>query len=284
MFDVRRGQKTFMRAGGMMKSMTSAAKYILLIFFWATPAYSLQGGENLKDPSAFWAVNAIGTASILSYGAVMWEYGENAPHVRPEGWFGEDTKHGGADKTGHAFTGYFLARTGADLYGYLGYSESQASGMGAMTSILLTTTMEIGDSFSEFGLSPQDIYANIAGAALGYALSAYPKAGRFIDYRVEYSPSLTRPDKDPTTDYQHLKYILAFRFSGFESLEDSPLRFINLMCGYYTRGFGSGGEGERSIFWGMGLDLAELFSGHSVSMVFNYLQPPYTHAGSARTF
>jgi hypothetical protein len=230
--------------------------------------------------------NALAIGSVLGYGTIMWEYGENSPHVRSERWFGADTKHGGADKTGHMYTGYFMGRMSSGLFKRWGYDDGDAALLGAGSSLLFTTCMEIGDSFSDFGLSPQDIYSNILGATAGYLLERYPEAGKFIDLRVEYTPSLTKVSRDPTTDYEHLKYLLAFKLSGFYSLENSPLRYVEVLGGYYTRNFmGHSGadDKERTLFVGLGLNLSEVFRETPVSKTFNYLQIPYTYVKSEGT-
>ncbi|TAL16672.1 DUF2279 domain-containing protein [bacterium] len=230
--------------------------------------------------------NAVAVGGVLTYGAIMWEYGENSPHVRSEGWFGSGTKHGGADKTGHLYTGYFMGRMSSGVFKKWGYGDGEAALLGAGTSLIFTTCMEIGDSFSDFGLSPQDIYSNILGASAGYLLERYPEAGEFLDLRVEYTPSLTKVSRDPTTDYEHLKYLLAFKLSGFDSLEDSPLRFVEFLGGYYTRNFmGHGGtdDKERNLFVGVGLNLSEVFSETPAPKAFNYLQIPYTYVKDEKT-
>ncbi|PLX42552.1 MAG: DUF2279 domain-containing protein [Deltaproteobacteria bacterium] len=207
----------------------------------------------------------------------MWDYGENDPHATSESWFGLDTKHGGADKTGHIYAAYLFGRGSAELYMNWGFERSEAAARGLLTSLALTTVMEIGDSFSDYGLSPQDLVANAVGMGLGYILSAYPKAGKFIDLRVEYLPSAL--DGDPTTDYEHMKHLAAFKLSGFDALGSSWLRFFEIHLGYYTRNFSGPSEGdeERNLYAGVGLNLSELLATTRYGGVFRYLQLPYTY-------
>ncbi len=47
-------------------------------------------------------------AAIGLYGFFEWDYGANSPQTGNEGWFGRSTKHGGADKLGHAWSAHSL--------------------------------------------------------------------------------------------------------------------------------------------------------------------------------
>jgi hypothetical protein len=230
--------------------------------------------------------NTVAVGGILTYGTLKWRYWEKTPHYQSEGWFGRNTKHGGADKTGHMYTAYVFSRAASRIFESWGYENDDSATLGTISSLLVTSAMEVGDSFSSFGFSPEDFYSNIIGASLGYLLVKYPKAGEFVDYRVEYSPS-SRSKSDITTDYQHLKYLLAFRFAGFDELKSSPFRYVDLLAGYYARypqnQPRSAGK-ERHLFIGVGLDLSEMFSFTRVSEIFRYLEIPYTYLSDSKRF
>lgn len=244
-----------------------------------------QPGLTREDKAVLLNVAAVG--GVLAYGTLTWSYWENTPSVQSEGWFGKGTKNGGADKTGHMYAGYLAGRISSNIYRSWGYDSNEAAGLGAITSLLFSGAMEVGDSFSNYGFSPEDMVANVAGAGLGYLLERFPDAGEFIDFRLEYAPPLSGIKADPLTDYEHLKYMLAFRFAGFDSLKESPLRYFDILTGYYTRNFHGDAQlerRERDLFIGVGLDLSELLSFTSASVIFRYLELPYTYIQDTKEF
>ena len=250
----------------------------------AASAESTGTASGLTREEKLTLFNSAAVVGVLTYGTLAWDYWQRTPHAQSEGWFARETKHGGADKTGHFYTGYAASRISAALYESWGYDREASAARGAITSLLFTGTMEFGDSFSGFGFSPEDMISNTLGAGLGYLLVKYPRVNDFIDYRIEYAPSLSsRPQADVTTDYEHLKYMLAFRLAGFESLKDSPLRFLDVLGGYYTRGYHGAAASQskdREIFIGIGLDVAELLPTSAFFGLFRYVQPPYSYAAN----
>lgn len=237
-----------------------------------------QPGLTRKDKAVL--LNTVAVGGVLLYGTLIWDYWDKTPHAQSEGWFGKGTKHGGADKAGHMYTGYLAGRISSNLYRSWGYDRNESAGLGAITSLLVTGAMEAGDSFSDYGFSQEDMVANMAGAGLGYLLERFPTAEEFLDYRIEYSPPLSRIKADPLTDYEYIRYILAFRLAGFDALKESPLRYVDFLAGYYTRNYHDDvplDRRERNLFIGVGLDLSELLSFSRASVIFRYLQLPYTY-------
>ncbi len=256
---------------------------IALLLFLASPALGDEDNSWTKEEKVF-AFNTVATSALLTWGVFMWDYGENLSHVQSEGWFGTDTKHGGADKTGHIYVAYLLGRGSAEKFIDWGYTRDEAANLGVYSSLLFTTIMEAGDSFSDFGLSPQDLVANLVGTGLGYLLVKYPKAGEILDMRVEYAP--TEWASDPTIDYEHMKHLLALRFGGFDSLKDSYWRYLEVHLGYYTRKFHHVAEGdeERVVEVALSLDLSEVFSGSGFGGLFRYFRPPSTYLATHREY
>jgi len=257
--------------------LTAAAALIAAALPSPAPASPASNEEQAQLNERYLKLNMAANAALLTWGLFMWDYGENAPHANSEGWFGLDTKHGGADKTGHVYVAYLFGRGSAELYMDWGFGREEAALRGLLTSLTLTTVMEVGDSFSDYGLSPQDLIANAVGMGFGYLLTIYPSAGKFVDLRVEYLPKGV--DNDPTTDYEHMKHLAAFKLSGFDALKGSWLRFVEFHLGYYTRNFSgpSKGDEERNIYAGIGINLSELFAPTGYGGIFRYLQLPYTY-------
>ncbi|WP_229248589.1 DUF2279 domain-containing protein [Dyadobacter sandarakinus] len=71
------------------------------------------------------------------------------------------------DKMGHLYTSYQIARHTAAIYRKTGISKKQMLIYGAVSGIIFQTPIEILDGFSpDYGFSPGDMVANMAGSAI----------------------------------------------------------------------------------------------------------------------
>lgn len=228
-------------------------------------------------------LNAGAVAAITGWGIYKWDYGQRSPNATPERWFGRGTKEGGADKLGHFWTAYALSHLFASIYGSWDYTGDEATAYGALSSLGLLSLMEFGDAFSDFGFSYEDMVMNLAGAGAGYLLRKYPRIGEKIDFRLEYAPSLDGGNgSDVSTDYEHQKFVIAVKGSGFESMRGSPFEYLEFQTGYFARGyddFVSGGpETRRRTFYvGVGLNVGKVVSGVWDTALFDYFQVPGTY-------
>lgn len=236
-------------------------------------------------------LNLAAVGAIATVGAVSWEYGSSSFHFRREGWFGRDTKYGGADKLGHAFGGYVLTNIYNSIYRKWGYSDDEALLYGALSSWSQMTLIEFGDGFSaRHGFSWEDDAVDAAGVVFACLRQKFPRLKEVIDYRLEWFPSSAfrhGDQSDPFTDYAGQKYLLALKPDGFLKTNNSFLKAMDIHFGYYTRGY----EGEndscrprRSIYIGLGLNvtyLLEQLTGHDAWRVFDYFQVPYTYISSS---
>ncbi|WP_229203294.1 DUF2279 domain-containing protein [Dyadobacter jejuensis] len=77
------------------------------------------------------------------------------------------------DKMGHLYTSYQIARHTAAIYKTAGISKRQMIVYGAVSGIIFQTPIEILDGFSpDYGFSPGDMIANVAGSTLFYGQMA----------------------------------------------------------------------------------------------------------------
>ena len=221
----------------------------------------------------------IGAAlAITTWGFSTWAYGEKSPHAKSEGWFGEDTKSGGADKLGHLYSSYVTDRALTYLYESWGYSQDKAALYGAWSTFGLMSLMEVGDSVSsDYGFSYEDFIINGVGTYIGYALETNPDLARKLDLRIEYMPGAKT---DFFTDYENSKYLLALKLDGFDSVKNKTLKHLELHLGYYTRGFDDvNADKQRNIYVGVGLNLSKFFRDrnyHKTATFLNYYQVPNT--------
>jgi len=227
--------------------------------------------------------NIIGAGVIALWGTAFWDYFTIDPVVGDEGWFGEDTKSGGADKLGHLYSTYLWSLGFSSLYEYWGMSEDDAILYGPLTSWIFQGMMEIGDSFSESqGFSYEDMVMNTIGAAFYYVREKYPSVKSKLDLRLEYIPDF-ESDVDIFTQYNSMKYLMALKFSGFESMEDTPMKYFELQLGYYTRGYQNQDNyesKERVVYAGIGINSSEVLKAmgwEKTSKILNYYQLPYTY-------
>lgn len=260
---------------------------LIIVCITAVPCLSAEQTHNINNnhlsPSEqntkLLAVNAAGIGLITAWGIAKWDYFSTQPHSGSEGWFENSTEEGGADKLGHLYTSYALTHGLSYLYRKLDFSQDHAALYGTLSSFAIMGYMELGDSFSEYGFSHEDMIANIAGCALGYVLLKNPKLADKIDLRWEYG---FHPDgTDFLTDYDNSKYLLALKLNGFETTRKSFLKHIELHAGYYTRGFSDEEDKkERNLYLGIGFNLPDLLKRHSFTKtgaVLNYIQVPGTY-------
>ena len=267
-----------------MKTITSKSSwYILFLLFFVvihdvealvndcvTEASSQQQTQDLIN------VNLTGMGVVTVWGIAYWDYFTQSPTSGSEDWFQNDTKSGGADKLGHIYTAYVASHGLSYLYETWCINKDDAALYGALSSMAILGYMEVGDSFSEFGFSKEDMIANGVGSLLGYYLYVNPELSNKIDLRLEYG--LHSNDTDITTDYENHKYLIALKLNGFEYFRHNFMKHIELHLGYYTRGFDDPLDSkERNLFFGIGINLTDLFRRHSynkTSTVLKYIQVP----------
>lgn len=239
----------------------------------AGPAPARAAGEG-APPAAMRRIRATrvaGVGAIMAWGLARWDYGERSLHGGSEGWFGRNTPEGGADKAGHLYTGYVLARGLAALYRNWGLENAAAARQGAWSSLLLTAAMEFGDGFSPYGVSGEDMAMNLAGAWAGQALARSEAWRERVDLRVEYR--FNGEARDPLTDYGHARFLVALKPAGFRPWRDTPLRWLELQAGYYARGYADpGAPHRRTAYAGLGLNLPLLFRRAGLERAATFLQ------------
>lgn len=231
-------------------------------------------------------LNAGVAAFITAWGATNWEYGERAWHTEDEGWFGQDTDEGGADKAGHLYTGYVLARSLTGAFRHFGYDHHHAARVGALSSLAAMTFMEVGDGYSPYGYSWEDTAMNVAGAGLGWLLAENPSLDRKLALRGEYRFHADHTG-DLLTDYERWRYYAALKLDGFEAMPE-PLRWLEIHAGFFSRGYGDNlpGNERRETFVGVGLSLTKLareLGWGRTSVFLDYFQPDNTVLRKDRT-
>ncbi len=62
-------------------------------------------------------LNSTTSLGLITWGILHWNYSfDNHTNKGSEGWFEEDSKEGGADKLGHAYTAYSMSHLFSNFY------------------------------------------------------------------------------------------------------------------------------------------------------------------------
>jgi hypothetical protein len=187
-----------------------------------------------------------------------------------EGWFGQNTDYGGADKLGHAFFGYAGTRLMTRAFRWSGNDDETALRLGFWTAVGTLLGVEVLDGFSQkWRFSTEDAIVNVAGGLLGWWLESHPAADELIDVRLQYSRSSGPDGKrrfDPFGDYSGQRYVLALKASGVPALREWPLlRYLELNLGYAARDYEVESRAvatpTRYRYVGVSLNLSELLRG-----------------------
>lgn len=208
----------------------------------------------------------VAVAGLTAVGLYSWDWGSSKSfRWNPEGWFGQGTGSGGADKLGHGFTSYTLTNLLSDRLIRQGLPADRAALSAALTSQALMLYVEVFDAYSDdHGFAREDVVFNILGSGFSYIRTVNPAVRDLLDFRMEYESSGYKGYR-PLSDYSGQKYLMAFKLAGVDVLRRTPLRYLELQAGYYTRGFSkeerAAIDKTRHLFWGVSLNLGEMLFG-----------------------
>lgn len=219
---------------------------------------------------------------VFAFGIKSWDWGNrHTPYSRNEGYFGEDTSFGGADKAGHLLAHYVIQR---GLYSVFDWTEDGGSSKWPYSIGLTMGTglfIEIGDAYtSQYGFSKEDLLVDYIGILLGAALDYSPMLDGFIGFSMQYVPSdgyryeYNKGDRfknslDIVNDYSGNEYMMNFKVAGFRNLGfDVPLvlRLLSIDLGFYTKGYTHydvgkyAKEKERDVFVGISINSSQLLA------------------------
>ncbi len=269
-----------------------------------------QLGDHLH--SVRWELAVIG-AGLAVVGLRDWDWGGSEFQFIEEGWFAKNTRHGGMDKIGHAFSTYVIADILTDRIRENATNPTGAPITGALIAFGIMGLGEAVDGFTgKHRFSREDIVANGIGAAFSILRNSIPGMRDKLDWRIMYTPAsfersgITASEESGILPpYQRQRYIMALKGSGFEALRNTPLRYAELHAGFDARGFEQderrlGYPIERTFYVGFGLNLNEVLFGAGslpnlarykstlparvVQKTFEYVQVPYTAAYGGTRF
>lgn len=272
-----------------------------------------QSGQDLvENPDAdlvrrrTWGVIVGNAFAVGLYGRNNWwkEGFNNSFRTVNEGWFGQNTYSGGADKLGHFYMNYAGTRLFARVFEWAGNSPGQSLQLAAWLTFGTYMTVEIADGFSKkWRFSKEDAFMNVAGVGAALLLENNSRLDRLLDLRLLYRPSRSgHHNFDPFGDYSGQTYLLVAKASGVPALHDHPwLRYVEVAIGYGSRGYSDNPSSavsnrSRHVYAGISLNLSELlgetvFKGldkwkrtqHVTDTVLELVQIPGTDALAGHT-
>jgi hypothetical protein len=219
-------------------------------------------------------------------------------HVTREGFFGQDTYVGGADKASHLVDFAIAAKELAFLYEKLGWSRTESIWMGLGVSVLTGLMAELGDGTNQYGFSFGDLGMDVVGASSAAAIAAVG-AQDLLGFRRGF---LLPPSGSATCceveglgrDYSNEIYTADLKLAGLADrirLDVGPLRYLLFSVTYATKGYPSGNPAlrERQVGFEVGLNLEEILNvvgvrrntwwGYGLHLVLDNVRVPFTSVG-----
>ena len=224
------------------------------------------------------AIAAVTANSLVAYNT------NHSFRVHHEGWFGENTTNGGADKASHLTDYYVIASLFEDSYKMLGYSENAAIMWGVGLAIATGLANEVSDGFTRHGFSFEDL-AMDSGGAVAAGLVSVTHTRDLLGMRTSHLPSST---------YTHDVYSADFKFSGLGrrlGVNLGPLRWLLFSVTYNAKGYRvqPPEEHQRQLGFEIGLNLQQILFdlkvsrgtwwGYPLHVVADNVRFPFTAVG-----
>ncbi|HTJ45634.1 MAG TPA: DUF2279 domain-containing protein [Kofleriaceae bacterium] len=265
--------------------------------------------EPVADHRVLSAVGLAGTYTTLGTWAwFAWYY--NKPRREHwtfggDGWFGDETYAGGADKFGHFWANLTFGRLGTDLLRKGGWGKWSSSAIGSGMTLAFFFMVEVKDGFF-YEFSPSDMAGNTVGALLAFAMSNWPELDDALDVRVQWWPSRQfqrHLSANFVEDYSGESYLFAYKPRSLRWVREGDwdvrwLEFVNPVIGFQSRDYKPAPDpmldGTRDrrqeIFVGLTIDLQAVFDetlgdsrsragrwGHNVGhTVTEFVNAPFT--------
>jgi hypothetical protein len=206
-------------------------------------------------------------------------------HFGNEGWFGANTRYGGADKASHFTSYYIVSKEFAKLFVVLGHKPENARWFAAGVAVMAGLVNEIGDGFNQYGFSYEDLVMDVGGA-LSAALVDAAKAEDLIGFRrgiVNLDNCCHYSNEIYTAD---LALVGVARRLGWNI---GPLKYLLFSATYHTQGYPSDPNKQRQVGFEVGLNFKQILDdldvrrnkwwGYALHLVFDNIRIPYTAVG-----
>jgi hypothetical protein len=252
-----------------------------------------------RPPSKFWTY-AIPAAVVAGSSAnAFLETPHQSFHFGNEGWFGQNTYAGGADKASHFVDYFIVSKELSFLYNTLGYSRARSIWTGLGVTLLGGLVNEFGDGFNRYGFSYEDLTMDAAGAitaAVVSSLGAHDLIGfrrGFLLPPYRNPPGCCPPDSVGEA-YTNQIFTADLKLAGAArrlNLNIGPLRYLLVSVTYATKGYNTGVSAlqERQVGFEIGLNIEEILNavgvrrntwwGYTLHVVLDNVRVPFTSVG-----
>ncbi|HWZ85415.1 MAG TPA: DUF2279 domain-containing protein [Thermoanaerobaculia bacterium] len=232
------------------------------------------------------------------------KYGTQAFHFTDEGFFQTWTYGGGLDKASHFTISANVAGLLYDAYSLHGLSPDQSFWLSLGATVMAGALVEVGDGFSPYGFSAQDLTADAIGSLAGalvrrhhledlisFSLGLVPTTipARYTSGIVDYDPSLG-------AGYSEEMYTVNLQFSGLARRVDvrpGIARFFQFSFAFLTKGYGYDPplpSRYQEVGLEIGLNFPEILRavgvddttwwGDTLLRAFSFLRIPFTQIGA----
>lgn len=249
-----------------------------------------------KRPRYVW----IGALSVVAVGGSYYNARSDGPQypfqVTREGWFGQNTYAGGADKASHFVSYYIVAKLMSGVNAELGMKPDGAALLGVGVSALAGLATEIGDGTNKYGFSYEDLVTDWLGATAALGIAHYG-LDDLIGFRAGLVPAPTAVcclDDSTGKDYTREIYTGDLKIAGLGErarFNPGPARFLLFSVSYGTKGYPYADPAvrERQIGLEIGINFGEIL--HAIGVppekwwakilyfAFDVLRFPYTQIG-----
>jgi hypothetical protein len=277
--EVRRVMKTSARRGVCGAGLAA----LLGVALWSAPARA-ESEIFLIEPIT-WETQAAGMVGLSSFFAAgyIWAYfawykGRSLTEeiiFHDEGGFGLDTYAGGADKLGHMFSNYTIARGSMQILRGTGWGDVTSSIVSTGLTLSFFTMLEIKDGYHRgFGFSWGDMVANATGNVLAQLTENVPVLDAMFDVRLEYQPTpefvqmlVENGAVDAAEDYSGQTFMLVYHLGSLPVLTeelglDWP-RYFDLALGFQALNYlprlnDPNRPPQQRIFVGMSINLQQI--------------------------
>ena len=250
---------------------------ILFVFFACAMVLPQRGiaqlGTTATESDSAYSMMSRKTAITIGVGvhsalAIVLEYkwwwkGNYHPFtIQREGFWNDYSL--GVDKFGHFFTSYFYFNALYNTLRWGGYDESTTMWVSVVVPALYAISLELGDGYSMYQFSPDDLLANSLGLGCAVLQVKHPFLKNFL-FKWSYYPLGKRYaglHNPPSNDYDGHIYWLSFQVHNLlpESVKGYWPRFLNLAVGYGSKNASleSTGPMKRKFAVSLDYNLTEL--------------------------
>lgn len=198
------------------------------------------------------------TANFIIQYNWWWRGQEKKFNIEQDGFF--DNYSLGVDKLGHFYTSYYYYQAVNELMTLAKYNEKTKTIISIALPMIWAVSIEMGDGFSPFGFSFEDLTANTLGVTYG-VLQRNIKPLQYFKFKMSYYPTAGYINNNfrnwvLSDDYSGHIYWLTFDMHNLVSNNYKKYfpPFLNLAIGYGVDNYGTYASGPMENKFCIGLD------------------------------